>query len=138
MGMGSENIWSFVVGVKMSGRGLGLVDVQAFVELVWKTGIPSFLFPFVSFFCKNSVSFGLFLKPGNICLLSKKITSALAFSSSPPHLPSRISHPPFARLGEDSGLYFLLIPSPSVLLPSGVDLVYWFFFFTLLNSRFFF
>lgn len=72
MGMGSENIWSFVVGVKMSGRGLGLVDVQAFVELVWKTGIPSFLFPFVSFFCKNSVSFGLFLKPGNICLLSKK------------------------------------------------------------------
>lgn len=69
---------------------------------------------------------------------SHLITSALAFSSSPPHLPSRISHPPFARLGEDSGLYFLLIPSPSVLLPSGVDLVYWFFFFTLLNSRFFF
>lgn len=79
MGMGSENIWSFVVGVKMSGRGLGLVDVQAFVELVWKTGIPSFLFPFVSFFCKNSVSFGLFLKPGNICLLKKRCCFLFTF-----------------------------------------------------------
>lgn len=79
MGMGSENIWSFVVGVKMSGRGLGFLDVQAFVELVWKTGIPSFLFPFVSFFCKT-LSFGLFLKPGNICLLSKKKKCCFLFT----------------------------------------------------------